>query len=260
MRAMVPAEGTPSLEYALTRFGTLDEPAAGALDRLDAALRDEAGAAALKKAGFRVGGQRGVEVGDVPAEPTSVQVDTSEFTQIVRDWTYVNRDLRLLMAVDVSGSMLAKAGETRRIDLAVTAVQEAVKLMQPTSDAGLWVFSTAQRGRLDYRLVTPVRPIGEVATSSSHAATLVRDAARMPTFISGDTGLNDTIFAAFSTMQRSYEPDRDNLVVVLTDGRNDDSTGGLSTDQLIARLKRPPTRSGPCASSSSAWARRRTRP
>lgn len=237
MRAMVPAEGTPSLEYALTRFGTLDEDATGALDRLDAALRDEAGVAALQKAGFRVGGQRGVQVADVPAEPASVQVDDSEFTQIVRDWTYVNRDLRLLMAVDVSGSMLAKAGDTRRIDLAVTAVQEAVKLMQPTSDAGLWVFSTAQRGRLDYRLVTPVRPIGEVGTSSSHAATLVRDAARMPTFISGDTGLNDTIFAAFSTMQRGYAPDRDNLIVVLTDGRNDDSTGGLSTDQLIARLK-----------------------
>ena len=38
-------------------------------------------------------------------------------------------------------------------------------------------------------------------------------------------------------MQRGYAPDRDNLIVVLTDGRNDDSTGGLSTDQLIARLK-----------------------
>lgn len=236
MRAMVPAEGAPALEYALTRLGSPDAQATAALDSLEAALRDEAGVRALRAAGFRVDGQRGLELGDVPAQLVTTPVDQDEFDRVVRDWTYINRDLRLLMVVDVSGSMLATTGDTRRIDLAVDAVQKAVRLMKPTSDAGLWVFSTGQRGRLDYRLVTPVRRIGEVEQPHSHAATLLRDAAGIPTFVRGDTGLNDTIFAAFGAMQRGYQADRDNMVVILTDGRDDDSTGGLSTRRLIDRL------------------------
>lgn len=145
--------------------------------------------------------------------------------------------MRALLVVDVSGSMLAKAGDSRRIDLAVKAVQQAVGLMRPTSEAGLWVFSTAQRGRLDYRPVVAVRQIGDTADPKSHAATVVREAARIPSFVRGDTGLNDTIFAAHEAMQKAYQPDRDNMVVVLTDGRNDDTTGGLSADELLAKLK-----------------------
>lgn len=237
LRAMVPAEGTPSLDYRLTRLGSPDAAATQALDSLEAALRDEQGVAALRAAGFRVDGRRGVDVPDVPADLTPAPVDQGEFDKLIRDWSYINRDLRTLMVVDVSGSMLATAGQTRRIDLAVDAVQQAVHLMKPTSQAGLWVFSTAQRGRLDYRPVVAVRPLGPGDDATGHAAALVREAAKMPSFVGGDTGLNDTIYAAFATMQRSYQPDRDNLVVVLTDGRNDDSTGGLSTDQLIARLR-----------------------
>lgn len=122
MRAMVPAEGAPSLDYRLTRLGSPDAASSHALDALDAALRDEQGVAALRAAGFRVDGRRGVDVADVPADLPAAPVDQGEFDKLVRDWAYINRDLRTLMVVDVSGSMLATAGRTRRVDLAVDAV------------------------------------------------------------------------------------------------------------------------------------------
>lgn len=239
LRTLVPAEGSPSLEYALTRIGEPDADATKALDSLDAALRSDDGKKALMDAGFRVDGARAAQVADIPDQmpgeaPT---LDQYEVDKMIDDWAYINRDLRMLAVVDVSGSMLAKAGETRRIDLAVTAVQQAVRLMQPTSDAGLWVFSTAQQGRTDYRPVAAVRAVGDVAKADSHGSALIRAAASIPTHVRGDTGLNDTILAAYLEMQKNYAADRDNIVVVLTDGRNDDSTGGLSTDQLISRLK-----------------------
>ena len=239
LRAMVPAEGTPSLHYALTRVGEPEGEAKEALDALEAALRDDDGRQALLDAGFRIDGARSGPVSDIPDQMPgqAPQLDQMEVDKMLTDWAYINRDLRLLAVVDVSGSMLAPAGETRRIDLAVTAVQQAVRLMKPTSDAGLWVFSTAQQGKIDHRPVTAVRTVGNPAENGSHGATLLRAAAGIPSHVRGDTGLNDTILAAYLEMQKSYAADRDNLIVVITDGRNDDSTGGLTTDQLIQRLK-----------------------
>jgi len=53
----------------------------------------------------------------------------------------------------------------------------------------------------------------------------------------GDTGLYDTTLAAFRALKRSYAPDRINIVVLLTDGINDDPTGGIDRAELLRRLK-----------------------
>ena len=53
----------------------------------------------------------------------------------------------------------------------------------------------------------------------------------------GDTGLYDTTLAAFRSEKRWYAPDRINIVVLLTDGINDDPTGGIDRAELLRRLK-----------------------
>ena len=53
----------------------------------------------------------------------------------------------------------------------------------------------------------------------------------------GDTGLYDTTLAAFRAVKRSYAPGRLNIVVLLTDGINDDPGGGISKQELLSRLK-----------------------
>ena len=53
----------------------------------------------------------------------------------------------------------------------------------------------------------------------------------------GDTGLYNSIAAAYTSVLDRYRADRINAVVVLTDGRNE-AQGGLSLDQLLALLQR----------------------
>jgi Ca-activated chloride channel family protein len=52
----------------------------------------------------------------------------------------------------------------------------------------------------------------------------------------GDTGLYDTIAAAQAEMTAHYQQFATNLVVLLTDGKNDDTTGGLSLADLERKL------------------------
>jgi Ca-activated chloride channel family protein len=52
----------------------------------------------------------------------------------------------------------------------------------------------------------------------------------------GDTGLYDTVSAAQQEVMAHYHQFATNLVVLLTDGRNDDPTGGLDLAQLRTRL------------------------
>ena len=59
----------------------------------------------------------------------------------------------------------------------------------------------------------------------------------MPKLVRGDTGLYDTIWAAYQAAQADYRPPIENLVMVITGGDNDDPTGGLSEAQLLAKLK-----------------------
>ncbi len=239
LRALVPSEGPPEMQYSLNIIGEPGGEKKALLNSLSQALTDDSGKQALLDAGFRVDGKRTRAVDDIPEQlpGKAPAMDQKQFDSIMSEWSCVTRDLRMTMVVDVSGSMLEQTGETRRIDLAVTAVQQAVRLMKPTSSAGLWVFSSAQEGNQDFRTLSPVADLGEVSDAKSHGAALLNAAATIPSYVGGNTGLNDTLYAAYVNAQENYQKDRDNLVVLLTDGRNEDTTGGMSTDQLIAKLR-----------------------
>jgi secreted protein with Ig-like and vWFA domain len=55
--------------------------------------------------------------------------------------------------------------------------------------------------------------------------------------LGGDTGLYDTALAAYRAVQAGYDPAYVNSVVLITDGENDDSTGGLELPELLAELE-----------------------
>jgi Mg-chelatase subunit ChlD len=52
----------------------------------------------------------------------------------------------------------------------------------------------------------------------------------------GNTGLYDTVLAAYKAVQHDWDPSRVNSVVIMTDGQNDDPAG-ISLDQLLTQLK-----------------------
>jgi len=52
----------------------------------------------------------------------------------------------------------------------------------------------------------------------------------------GNTGLYDTIDAGYRQVRRAWRPDQQNILVVMTDGKNEDGHG-LSLPQLVSSLR-----------------------
>ncbi len=151
-------------------------------------------------------------------------------------WTAITRTTNLLLVLDISGSMKdIVTGTKSRMDLAKAAAVAAVQEFDDTSSVGLWVFSSGLDGSRDYKSLVALGTLSDAMSDGRTRRQDMIDAIRkiVPT---GDTGLYDTVSAAQQEVMAHYQQFATNLVVLLTDGRNDDPTGGLDLSQLRKRL------------------------
>ena len=95
----------------------------------------------------------------------------------------------------------------------------------------MWVFSTERVGGQDWEDLVPVEPLAEPAQLARIAEVIDS----LPGRLGGATGLYDTVLAATDRARQTWEPDKVNSVLLITDGRNEDADG-LSLEQLIAEL------------------------
>jgi len=163
-----------------------------------------------------------------PRLPPAAEIDT-----MLNQWAGANRSARIQVLVDVSGSMnepVAGTGKTR-MALTLQAAELGLGLMKPTTKVGLWLFSTNLDGPgKDYKELVPVETVSDLL--STGALEQLRSVQALP---NGATGLYDSTLAAYQTARQNYEPGRINLVVVLTDGRNEDGAG-ISREALLTEL------------------------
>jgi Ca-activated chloride channel family protein len=209
-------------------------------------LRTEQPQQALREAGFRgtrnreAGGDITEQFGLVPelvALPRALLVPEA-VTLTIDQWTALTRRSNVLIAFDVSGSMLEEVPGTGevRLDRATEAAAETVQLFTDDDQVGFWEFSTALDGNLDYRsLVTLGRLGDQLEDGRTRRQQLVDAINGLGT--AADTGLYNTIQAAYDAVLANYDDAATNLVVVITDGEDD--TGdrpGISLDELLAHL------------------------
>jgi Ca-activated chloride channel family protein len=156
--------------------------------------------------------------------------------QTLDTWTALTRPTNLLLVLDVSGSMEEAVAGTgkNRLQLAKEAAAGAVKLLTDDTHAGLWVFSTKQDGTKDYRVVVPIGRLSEPVAGKSRKDAMLLGIDRLTP--RGGTGLYDTLAAAQQAVIDSYKAGYTKMVVLMTDGRNEDDPGGLSLDQLRQRF------------------------
>ncbi|GAA3454345.1 substrate-binding and VWA domain-containing protein [Dactylosporangium matsuzakiense] len=157
--------------------------------------------------------------------------------QSMDTWTALTRPTNVLLVLDVSGSMneqVPGTGKTR-MQLAKDAAHGAVALFDGDVDAGLWVFSTRQNGTTDYRQLVPIGRVGDQVNGKPRREQMTASIDRLAA--TGDTGLYDTAAAAQQAVADTFQPGATNLVVLMTDGKNDDTTGGLNLDQLREKLQ-----------------------
>ena len=82
---------------------------------------------------------------------------------ILESWAELRKEARVLLVLDISGSMGESAGDGRtRLDLAQEAAISALDQFKASDDVGLWVFSTELGGEdPNVRDLVPLGPIGE---------------------------------------------------------------------------------------------------
>src|SRR5206468_11773321 len=122
-------------------------------------------------------------------------------------------------------------------DLVKAAASQGLALFAPETNLGSWVFSTNLNGRNDWREDVPIGPTSAKLPNGQTRRQAMFTALTGMQASNGDTGLYDTTLAAFRAVKRSYAPGRLNIVVLLTDGINDDPGGGISKQELLSRLQ-----------------------
>ncbi|MDR7187317.1 hypothetical protein J2Y46_000133 [Microbacterium sp. BE35] len=223
-----PVLGVPLVTLADTSADTLDAvemfaaAVAGGSDYLaEHGLRDAAGNAPDSLADS--------DDAAVVAEPT----DSANQAEALRTWQMLTAPSRMLSLNDVSGSMLQPAtADMRRIDLFEQAAVRAVNSLSDDSYLATWVFSSRRIGGQDWQEIVPFGPLGDPA----HKQRTIDTAYGLDSLVGGGTGLYDSVLAAVQYMRDTYVPGQVHLVLLNTDGVNEDDEG-LDLPGLLAQLE-----------------------
>jgi Ca-activated chloride channel homolog len=238
LAAVYPAEGTllSDSPYAVLEADWVDDQKRAVAEDLLAWLLEDAQQQRFAEAGFRTaGGETGplatTDNGVVPEQPTAVLgTPGAEVLAAVRDaWEEYRKPARVLMVLDVSGSMAADVEGTgsSRLELAQAATERALDEFAEQDQIGFWVFSSEQaQGADPWREVVPLGARDDVVEDIASAVrSLVAD---------GGTALYATTKAAHRSVESEASTDSINAVVLLTDGVNEHSDNDLQAvlDQL----------------------------
>ncbi|HUV11289.1 MAG TPA: extracellular solute-binding protein [Acidimicrobiia bacterium] len=157
-----------------------------------------------------------------PAQPqTTLEVPKpAVLAGVIDQWNQVRKKARVLLVVDVSGSMGdeadPKTGATK-LDLAKTAAIAALDQFQPEDEVGLRIFSTeiSNRAPTDYRDLVPIGPISANKPDLEREIEGLRPTQGTPLYTAAED--------SYTFMRDGFDATRINAVVLLTDGRNEDA-------------------------------------
>ncbi|MCW2915994.1 MAG: von Willebrand factor, type [Actinomycetia bacterium] len=241
--AVYPAQGTANLDfpYALT---TADRGRQKLAAEFRSALQSENGAAKLQGIGLRTAdGLAGRQLtgGGLMAAPPQIMsvVQPGAARGIQVAWGRLQSGTRILTLLDVSGSMLEPmpGQAASRIQATTQALSQGVSAMPDTAEFGLWPFSTDMDHGRPYTPLVPLAALRDPSPQGTQRGRLLAALAALKAKPNGNTGLYDSIQAAYREVSKGYRPGMVNIVLVLTDGRND-YKAGITLDALVTELKR----------------------
>jgi Ca-activated chloride channel family protein len=131
---------------------------------------------------------------------------------MVNSWDKVRRKARVLLVLDVSGSMNEivddpdRVNDPTKLQQLIPAAQHAVDLLDDNDEVGLWTFSST------YTQVMPVSRVGAVRARLKAQIQNLK--------ASGNTALYAATDAASQLMRSTADPERINAIVLLSDGQN----------------------------------------
>jgi vWA found in TerF C terminus len=230
--------------------GRADPARSAAGDRLRTALGSSAAAPALAaehlrgpgdglgmppKAGATAGAGADAGADSLPtlSTPAFDVLTDHRVEHVLAAWKPAERRARILVVIDVSQSMNARAPGSDKPLLNVVAegCLALAKLLPDDSTLGVWVFGTQLQGTRDHQILVPPRPLD--ATQRGELAAALGDLRTRRT----GTGLYDTVLAAYrADLSSPVEDAPPAHVLVFTDGRNEADPGSVSSAELGRQL------------------------
>ncbi|MFA1537394.1 hypothetical protein [Actinomadura monticuli] len=243
LTAVYPAEGTVFLDHPVTVLAA-DRAKAAAAGLLWKALSDTAALDDVQRLGFRTPGGAApaafsARTGLDPRAPRALPAPpAAEVRRTMQSWAQLSLSIRMLSIIDVSGSMDRQvAPGVTRLQSTVRTAQGGLSLLPDDSELGQWIFSTELAGDRDWRELVSVGPLGQRLGSATRRQRMLSAFAQIRVKKRGDTGLYDTVMAAFDYMKRTYKPEYVNSILLWTDGRNEDRNGP-SLAQTLDHIRR----------------------
>ncbi|WP_091665299.1 substrate-binding domain-containing protein [Micromonospora auratinigra] len=163
----------------------------------------------------------------------AADLDPIAIQKVTSTWSVATQSGRMLCVIDVSGSMkqpVATANGASREQVTVEAANKGLALFDDSWSIGLWTFSTNLVGSQDYRKMVKIAPLSGNRRALQQGLASIKPS-------SGNTGLYDTLLAAYKEVQEDWEPGKVNSIVLFTDGKNEDDNG-ITQKQLIDQLKK----------------------
>ncbi|HKE50317.1 MAG TPA: VWA domain-containing protein [Actinomycetes bacterium] len=219
-----------------TAAALADSSLADPMARVLAALTSKEAEGALAAAGLRRadGSVPGDHADGLPEQTGTVLgiLGPHHVEHVFATWYIDERRSNLLVVIDVSGSMGARAPGTQTplIDVVRNATRELADLLPDDSELAIWKFGSNISPPRDYRTVLP-----QGRLDAQHRDQLIRATRQLRAENTG-TGLYDTILAAYKTAQASFQEGTPSYVVLFTDGRNQDDPGSLTAAELTNAL------------------------
>ncbi len=169
-----------------------------------------------------------------PSQPQSeLSVpDPKVVVGILDQWAQQRKDAKVLLVLDVSGSMGDSVGDTgkTKLELAIQAAVNSLGKFKDTDEVGLWVFTTnLPPNNNTYEELVATAPMAE-NRAKLKAALL----AQSP---QNGTPLFSVTTDAFTAARKEFDATKINAVVFLTDGRNDDENSGDDQQQYDTMIK-----------------------
>jgi Ca-activated chloride channel family protein len=226
LAAIYPEEGTADANYpyAILKAPWVDKTKQQIAQKFLQYLRSSTGREAYGAAGFRDADRSTRYTPDLSSErgfqprieaPPRAMTFAASVTRTVISWTALRRRANILAVLDTSGSMAEPAeGGGTKLQVVKAAAGKAASLFSDDTKLG---------------------PVG--GSFGGLPARLALVSALQQLQPKGATGLYDTAAAAYAEAQKNWEAGRINIVVLMTDGKNEDPNGGLNLPQLLSQLQ-----------------------
>ncbi len=184
-----------------------------------------------------VGGQVNTDNGVDPSKPVvKLEQPSVPVTNVAKErWNDLRKPSNVLFAIDVSGSMVQqRVGNDTFLTAAIRGAQQTLGHFRPSDNIGVITFTTDQYGTAN--IVSNLRGNGPIVSPLGGSLESLKIAIGD---LQGGAGtpLYDTLSDAYRQMNDLAEPGRINAIVLLSDGKDENSTR-VSRDQLMQQLDR----------------------